>query len=339
MNLRNNFVKVIALSVIILVVCLSAGCTSAPSQEGLTITNSDGTTTVLPGEAHRIALLNSNAGEVLFLIDEADRIVGISESIAKNKEQSEMFPNAEVIGSWDNPNVEYLISMNVDLVLGYATSKPKNAETLEASGIPIVYIDCTKPETMVSDILEVGKIVGNEEWARNVANFYSDIMNKVSKEAKKYSSSPRVYAESYTEYYGQGKGTGLNQIIEVTGGTNIMESVNGARKVSDEWVISENPEVVIKLVNSMEDKENVLKSITQRTGFDTISAVKNNNVWLIRNDLTYGPRASIGALAILKILHPNALPGITPESVLKELNEKFGYTFDTENITYPEINQ
>jgi len=339
MNLRNNFIKVIALAAIILVICLAAGCTSTPSQGELTITNSDGTTTVLPGEAQRIALLNSNAGEVLFLIDEADRIVGISESIAKNKEQCEMFPNAKVIGSWDNPNVEYLISMKVDLVIGYSTSKPKNAEVLKASGIPIVYIDCTKPETMVSDILEVGKIVGNEEWARGVADFYTDTMNKVSEEAKKYSNSPSVYVESYTDYYGQGKGTGLDQIIGLTGGTNIMNSVDGARKISDEWVVSEKPEVVIKLVNSMDNKENVLKSINGRTGFDTIPAVKNNNVWLIRNDLTYGPRSSIGALAILKILHPDALPGVTPESVLKELNEIYGYSFDSENITYPDIKQ
>jgi len=337
MNLRNNFIKVITLAVIILIVCLAAGCTSAPSHEGLKITNSDGTTTVLPGEAQRIALLNSNAGEVLFLIDEAHRIVGISDSIAKNKEQSEMYPNAEIIGSWDNPNVESLISLKVDLVIGYATSKPKNAEVLKASGIPIVYIDCTKPETMASDIREVGKIVGNEKWAENVADFFTETINNVTTEAKKYSSSPKVYAESYSEYYGQGKGTGLDQIINLAGGTNIMESIDGARKISEEWVVSEKPEVIIKLVNSMDNKENVQKSVIQRTGFDTTPAVINNNVWIIRNDLTYGPRASIGALAILKILHPEALPGVTPQNMLKELNDKFGYTFDTENITYPEI--
>ena len=96
-------------------------------------------------------------------------MVGISQSIANNAEQVKLYPNAEVIGAWNEPDVEYLISKDVDLVIGYATSKPKNAEVLAATGIPVVYVDCTKPETMVSDIIEVGKIVGKEELAEEAA--------------------------------------------------------------------------------------------------------------------------------------------------------------------------
>ena len=248
-----------------------------------------------------------------------------------------MYPSAEVVGTWNEPDVERLIALDVDLVLGYATSKPKNAEVLAASGIPIVYIDCTKPSTMASDIVEVGKLVGNTTRAKEIADFYTSVMEQVAEAGMPYDVQYTIYAESYTAFYGQGKGTGIGEMIDLTGGRNIMELVDGARKISDEWVVSEKPQIIIKLVNSMDSREDVLKEVKSRTGFSETPAVQNQKVWLIRNDLTYGPRACAGAVAILQMQHPDALPGMSAASVLEEFNANFGTAFDTTLAVYPEI--
>ena len=126
--MKKLFFVLIAVTLIL----TSAGCISTDSGS-LSITNSDGTVTELSGKADRIALLNSNAGEIIYLLGDADKVVGISQSIANNAEQVKLYPNAEVIGAWNEPDVEYLISKDVDLVIGYATSKPKNAEVLAAT--------------------------------------------------------------------------------------------------------------------------------------------------------------------------------------------------------------
>ncbi len=336
MNHRSNILKITA-GILVILLIAAAGCTTAPSDDGLTITNSDGTLVYLPGTAERIVLLNSNAGEILYLLGEADRVVGISQSIQNNAEQRTMYPSAEVVGTWNEPDVERLIALDVDLVLGYATSKPKNAEVLKASGIPIVYIDCTKPSTMVSDILEVGKLVGKTQRANDIAGFYTSVMEKVSAAGMPYDVQYRIYAESYTAFYGQGKGTGIGEMIDLTAGCNILASVDGARKISDEWVVSEKPEIILKVVNSMDAREDVLKELQARTGFSTTPAVQNHKVWLIRNDLTYGPRACAGAVALLQMQYPGALPGISAESVLEEFNARFSTSFDTTLAVYPEI--
>ncbi len=314
----------------------SAGCV-AQNSGSLDITNSDGSVTTLSGVPERIVLLNSNAGEILYLLGSADKIIGISQSIKNNDEQAAMYPDAKVVGTWNEPDVETLISLKADLVLGYASSKPKNAEMLAAAGIPIVYIDCTKPETMVSDIHEIGKLSGNPGKANDIAVYYAAVMQIVSDAAKTAGSGTQtVYAESYSPYYAQGMDSGLGQFITLTGGRNILERY-GSPKVSDEWVVATSPQVVIKVVNSTDSAESALSELKSRPGFSGVSAVKNDKVWIIRNDITYGPRSCAAAVAVLKMQYPDLLPGITPEGVLEDFNERFGTSFDTKNLTYPEI--
>ena len=319
----------------VVLIILSAGCIST-SDETLSITNSDGTTTDISGEAERIVLLNSNAGEILYLLGDADKVVGISQSIKNNAEQAKLYPNAQVIGAWNEPDVEYLISLDVDLVIGYATSKPKNAEVLAATNIPVVYIDCTKHQTMESDIIEVGKIVGKQKEAEEIAEYYASVMEQVEAAAKLQPEHPTVYAESYTAWYGQGTDTGMGQLITQTAGQNIMTDT-GSKKLSDEWVVTENPEIIIKLVNSMDTAEEALTELKERRGFNRISAVEDGNIWLIRNGLTYGPRACVAAVALFQMEYPDAEFSLTAKGVLEEFNEKFGTDFDTKNITYPAL--
>ena len=327
--------KVLFTLVFVTLLVLSAGCISV-DEPSLSIINSDGTITEISGEAERIVLLNSNAGEILYLLGDADKVIGISQSIKNNAEQAKLYPNAQVIGAWNEPDVEYLISLDADLVIGYATSKPKNAEVLAATNIPVVYVDCTKPETMVSDIVEVGKIVGKQDRAEEIADYYASVMQQVEAAAKAQTVHPTVYAESYSAWYGQGTDTGMGQMISLVCGENIL-SDTGSKKISDEWVVTENPEVIIKLVNSMDTAKEAFEEMESRRGFDRVSAVENDRVWLIRNDLTYGPRACVAAVAMYEMLYPDASFALTAEGVLEEFNEKFGTEFDTENITYPSL--
>jgi len=331
--------KLLIMSGIILtMLCIvfAAGCISDGSSGNIIITNSDGSTVTLNQTAERIVLLNSNAGEILYLLGDADKVVGISQSIANNAEQVKMYPNATVVGAWNEPDVEYLISLDVDLVIGYASSKPKNAEVLASAGIPIVYIDCTKPETMTQDIIEIGKISGNVEQAEKIGEYYDEVITEIESRVAPLSATYTVYAESYTAYWGQGTNTGMGQLISIAGGQNIMTDA-GSRKISDEWVVSSSPQIIVKLVNNMNDPEASYDELVTRVGFSTIDAVNNDRVWLIRNDLTYGPRSCAAAVALAKMIHPGVFEDMSVESVLTEFNTRFGTEFDVTGLTYPEL--
>lgn len=223
--------------------------------------------------------------------------------------------------------------MGADVVLAYSDSKPKNAEVLAAANIPVVYVDCTKPETMASDIMEIGKLVGKQEQAAEIAGYYTEVMEEIRSASMLASTHYTVYAESYTAWYGQGTDTGMGQLISWTFGQNIMKDA-GAKKLSDEWVVTSSPEIIVKLVNSMYNADVVLNEIKNRRGFEHVSAVENDKVWIIRNDLTYGPRSCAAAVALFKMEYPGIRFDLTPESVLLEFNKRFGTNFETDGITY-----
>ncbi|MEA5036841.1 Vitamin B12-binding protein [bioreactor metagenome] len=317
-----------------LCIIFAAGCITNGSSGNIVITNSDGTNVMLDKTAERIVLLNSNAGEILYLLGDAGKVVGISQSIANNAEQVKMYPNAVIVGTWNEPDVEYLISLDVDLVIGYASSKPKNAEVLASAGIPIVYVDCTKPNTMTQDIVEVGKLSGNREKASKIAAYYEEVISEIESRVAPISMTRSVYAESYTAYWGQGAETGMGQLISIAGGQNIMKDPS-ARKISDEWVVSTSPEIIVKLVNNMNDPKAGYDEVVSRAGFNTVDAVKNDRVWLLRNDLTYGPRSCAAAVAVAKMIHPVLFEDMSVEGVLTEFNARFGTDFDVTGLTYP----
>lgn len=328
--------KIFAVLIILLALAVSAGCVATEQNSGIDIVNSDGSVTQLDKLPERIILLNSNAGEILYLLGDAEKIVGISQSIANNKEQAAMYKDAEIIGAWNEPNVEYLINLNADLVIGYATSKPKNAEVLAAVGIPVIYVDCTKPATMAQDIAEIGKLSGNSKKAQEIADFFTETMNEISRASSEISAQKTVYAESYTDYWGQGTDSGIGQLISHVDGLNIM-TMKDSQKISNEWVVASSPQVVVKLVNSMDNAERQYAELLARTGFDMISAVQEGNVWLIRNDLTYGPRSCAAAAALFEMLYPDAEHDFSAKEILEEFNSRFGTVFDTENITWPKL--
>ncbi len=111
----------------------------------------------------------------------------------------------------------------------------------------------------------------------------------------------------------------------------------GSKKISDELVVSSSPEIIVKLVNNMNDPQAAYGELVSRVGFDTISAVENDKVWLLRNDLTYGPRSCAAAVALAKMIHPEVFKDMSVESVLTEFNTRFGTDFDVTGLTYPEL--
>ena len=96
-------------------------------------------------------------------------------------------------------------------------------------------------------------------------------------------------------------------------------------KVTPEWVISQDPDVIFKVVAIKSDKtlSEVRDAVIHRSGFEALSAVKNNQVFVLNGDLAYGPRSLAGLVYLAKALHPDQFRDVSPDDVLKEYAEKF----------------
>lgn len=328
--------------VTVTVVLCSAGCvnvaTNVPA-DTVVVNQTNGDTFMLDHTAERVVLMNSNAAEMLYVMGAADIVVGVSQSIADHAELGPLFPHAVSVGKWDIPDIETISSLSPDVVIAFSTSKPLNADAIEAAGIPICYIDCYKPTTMAADVAALGVLTGNSDKAEEFVAFYTGVLDSAANATAGISFSPSVYCEGYTDYSGQAKGSGMDLLIEFAGGRNVLTQEMGATspKISPEWLIAENADVMIKVlsVKNMEAAADQYAKFTGRTGFANLDAVAENRTYMIRNDIAYGPRTFAGAVAVAKMLHPEATESLSVREVLDEYNTRFGLNVSAGEVVYP----
>ncbi|MGL4762017.1 MAG: ABC transporter substrate-binding protein [Sarcina sp.] len=295
----------------------------------------------VPEDISKVVVLNSGVYDLIKALDCEDKVVGITDTTKLFSDDTEK----EIVGSWKEPNVEKILEIKPDVVFGYKKyMKEEVAKQIESAGIPIVYIDAYKVENMPTEISTLGTIFNVQDRASEYLGFlnkYNEVIIKRTGNIEE-KDKVKVYWEGYTDYATVSKGTGGHSIIDLAGGFNVAsgESVEYP-KISDEWIIKNNPEAIIKVVSNSKnilgagitdtkDAKAVFDSIVNRTGLNTVDAVKNNKTYVISSDIATSPQGSvIGSLYLAKYLYPEKFEDINPQEIHKEMLTKY-YGTDTE---------
>jgi iron complex transport system substrate-binding protein len=124
------------------------------------------------------------------------------------------------------------------------------------------------------------------------------------------------------------------------GGDNIYaDSPVEYPEVDPEWVIEQQPDIIVKAVGNevipsgsgygitdaspLKAKRDEIMNPDIRPGWDTIPAIKEGKVYLMTTDIYTGPRATIGVLYMAKWFHPVEFSDIDPAKVHQEWLQKF----------------
>lgn len=337
---------------------LSAGC-STPAETGLhggtgtnpspektgprSVTDSAGTIITLDKPAERIVVVNGNAAELLFALGAGDRIVGVSEAVRTNPTLSGRLAAIPSIGDWQSPSIEEILALHPDLVIAYASSRPKNLDQIVKTGITIAAIDCYRLDTLAGDARALGTLTGTEEKAAKYISFLNRTTDLVRERISTIppQERPRVYFESYSDYAGQGPGTGSDTLLTCAGGRNILSSLpSGSVKVSGEWIVAENPDIFLKVLSPDKFREtgaDVREKILARPGMENITAVRNGKFYILINDITYGPRSFAGLVILARIFYPDRFADLDPAVLVREYEKDFFPGSDPGQSTIPPL--
>ena len=330
-----------------------SGCTTAPApaaskppavsvspKETVPLATTTGPQYTIP--VQRIIVTNANSAELLIAIGAKDRIVGVSETVKNHPVLGPQFASVPSIGSWQTPDVEKILSLHPDVVICYSTYLPKNIDRISAAGVTILPVDCYKIDTIAADARTLGHITGLETGAEKFVAFqekYETLLNSRTAGIME-SDMPRVYFESYSDYSTLTGGSGADLLLGMAGGRNIAGLLPvSSPKVNAEWLVAENPDVIIKTAASTQkdpDFGGMQSKISNRPGIGNISAVREGRVYILSNDIIYGPRAVIGALYIARILHPEKFSDIRPGNLLDEYAGDFAPGTNTTQCMYPQ---
>lgn len=355
-------IKYYATTILLLLIATTC-CTSA--EYPMKITDSAGREVIIQMPVERIIVLNSDAAEAVTILGAADKIVGISDSVKNKAYYFPALKNRQSVGKWNEPDYEMIgeIARSGDeivpniLVISYTyPDKPYGiievAKKLEPfEGITAIGLDFYKPENMTKEIELLGRILGKDAEAQRFIKWYeekqADVENAVANK-----NVPKVYIEWSSkggELTTMGTGSGAAQLVSIARGYSIAKDLKDAYpKIGWEWVISKNPDVIIKRSTSTllgwerppstdsVNLENTLNEILGRSGAAGVNAVKNNKVYVVNWEIMAGLDDVVGLTYLAKILHPEV--NLNPESVYREYLEFLGVKYPEGNIfVYPEV--
>jgi iron complex transport system substrate-binding protein len=247
-----------------------------------------------------------------------------------------------------NPGPESVAALAPDLVITKSTVEGQTARTLKALGIPVMHLGAETPDMFLSDIRNLGKVLGQERRADTIVQFYTDHLVRIQQAVAPVpeSSRPRVLV---LEYSNRGNRQALNvpapgwiqtQQAVISGGNPVWTTGTSVR---DGWQITGfeqiaawNPDKIFLIVWYRLKDAKVLNSLYQDPKWATLSAVAQNDLHLFPQDIyswdSASPRWILGALWMAKQTYPDKFADLNMSRTVMAFYTRM-YGLDPETIT------
>lgn len=238
----------------------------------------------------KIVSLQPSNTEILFELGVGDQIIGASEYDTYPEEALKI----ERVTDSMTVNTERIIELNPDVVFAYTTGEEAQIDQLESAGLKVFVIQsATSINDVYGDIEQMADVMGVEEEGKQVVEDIQSQIAAVQEKTKSIEQKKKVYFEisPAPDIWSIGSGTFQQEMIEAAGVENIYADQQGWFAVTEEDLITRNPEAIVSTVNYIEDPKG---EILARKGWSTISAVQNKEVYLLNADIMDRPGPRIG---------------------------------------------
>jgi len=250
-----------------------------------------------------ISLLPSDT-EIIYALGDADSIIAVDTYSNYPKEATKK----QQLDSGDKMSIEAIIGLKPDLViLGEMAQTEDQFKQLEGAGIKVVVTQAGNVAETYKVITMIGKTLNKDAKATEIINGmkkdFDDIKEKVKNNPPK-----KVYIEISPlkfKLWSCGEGTFQNELLTMIGAKNIFSDITSWKEVSEEQVISRNPEYIITTVGPMYGIPDPISEIKSRANWSKIDAVKNGKVFVTDSDAIQrpGPRLATAAKDLVKIIY------------------------------------
>lgn len=246
-------------------------------------------------EVSRIISTSPSNTEILVGLGLTDKLVAVDTYSTDIEGLSAEIPQLEL----SNPDAETILGLKPDLIITSEINQVGNAENpfsvLEESGITVRYMPTsTSIEGIYSDIEKIAAATGTVAQGEALISGMKEKVSTISEIAATIPESERktVYFEisSAPSLFTFGQDTFLNEIIELVGATNIFGNETGWISPSEETILKDDPDVILSNVNYI---ENPIEEIKGRAGWENLTAVKENQIFMINTNAASRPSQNV----------------------------------------------
>ncbi|MBL7072812.1 MAG: ABC transporter substrate-binding protein [Candidatus Omnitrophica bacterium] len=232
--------------------------------------------TVSAGELCRIVSLAPSVTDSLYLLDSEKFLAGVTSFCRQS-------PNAEIVGTLTNPNMEKVFSLQPNFVFTVrGINRARAIERLKSLGINVVvFKESQTLEDILANFIRLSEIVGKKDKALEIVDEVREKVDIISALAKE-KDPKRVFLEiNKRPLVTASAGSFMNEFLKYSGSVNIFSDINITHpRVSREEVLKRDPEAIL-LVN-MGDVRAEDKKYWQT--FKDLSAVRNDQIFYVDSD-------------------------------------------------------
>lgn len=238
------------------------------------------------GFPRRIVCLTDETTEVLYLLGEQDRIVGVSGYTTRPPEARKK-PR---VSAFRNAKFDAILDLKPDLVLTFSDVQAEITRELVLRGVAVLNFNQRSVREIIEMIALVVRIVGKEAEGAALVERLERGLKEVSESSNRFPRRPRVYFEEWNDPLISGI-EWVEELIEIAGGEPVFPELRGCGKAKDRVVdaaevVRRDPEVI--LASWCGRKVNV-KQIGTRPRWAEISAVRNGHVYEIKSAIILQP--------------------------------------------------
>jgi iron complex transport system substrate-binding protein len=268
----------------------------------------------------RIVCLTEETTEILYLLGEDERIVGISGFTCRPPEARQK----PKVSAFTSAKTDKILDLRPDLVIGFSNLQAQIAHDLIKEGLNVLVFNQRSVEEIFDVIATLARIVAAESAGMQLVEQLRGELARIAASAQRFPHRPRVFFEEWMDPLISGI-RWVEELIEIAGGEPVFphlrqqHSAKG-RIVEPAEVLAANPEVIIA---SWCGRKVNKEQIRAREGWSSIDAVRNGHIYEIKStyilqpgpaSLTEGVRQLHSILAHVANCEP--AEGLTPGEAL-----------------------
>jgi len=221
--------------------------------------------------------------------------------------------NKPRVNGWDKTNLEQVMALKPDFVIGVDAQEPFLRDKLTGLGVRSLFVKSQTLADIMTSMGEIGRGTGHEQEATNLVVKTQAEIEAVRK-AVGDRPHPRVLCVvdrvpgTIRDLYTATKGSYLDELISIAGGESIAPvAEHGYGKINKEAVLTLNPEVIIDMVqgskgNFGEDPVAVWNELGE------VRAVRDKRIYSMTDPSVIHPSQFVGhtAQVFARALHPES---------------------------------
>jgi len=237
----------------------------------------------IPSEINKIISISPSNTEMIVDLGFGDKLVAVDKYSGGIEGIPENIPYFDIM----NPDVEQLVALEPDIIYATGMSLSDGSDPfkpIKDLGITVAYIPASDSiEGIYKDIVFIADSLQVSGKGHELVDTMKTKIDEFKEIGSTIEDKKTVYFEiaGAPNLYSFGSGVFLNEMIELLGAENILAEQEKWISVSDEVIVAANPDIILTNVNYI---ENAVDEIKNRTGWENVTAIKNNDVYYIDNN-------------------------------------------------------